>query len=254
MSAQSQANVLLPSLPFAEPIPEAVLFGFDAQAFSFQNHVQVHLIPGRNPQLVLARGEPGTHEEAIFLYGTVLRIDQRFHMWYATNLGDQQTHIGFGQGQRDCFIAYATSKDGVHWERPGLGLVEFQGSTANNIVDLPYPAIRPPCAVLYEPDDPVPGRRYKMAFEAPDLNGGVPRFCVAFSEDGLRWRPSPANPVGPFFDMTGLVRFHGLYYVSGQVDNTSHRPVTARRLCTFASTDFEHWSPISAAGSIAHPT
>ena len=32
------------------------------------------------------------------------------------------------------FLCYATSRDGVHWERPELGLVEFGGSKANNIV------------------------------------------------------------------------------------------------------------------------
>ena len=29
---------------------------------------------------------------------------------------------------------YAESKDGIHWKKPELGLVEFNGSKANNIV------------------------------------------------------------------------------------------------------------------------
>ena len=32
------------------------------------------------------------------------------------------------------FTCYAESRDGIHWNRPDLGLVEFQGSKTNNIV------------------------------------------------------------------------------------------------------------------------
>ena len=31
-------------------------------------------------------------------------------------------------------VCYAESKDGVHWTRPELGLVEFEGSKKNNII------------------------------------------------------------------------------------------------------------------------
>ena len=32
------------------------------------------------------------------------------------------------------YTCYATSSDGVHWEKPDLGLVEYHGSTANNLI------------------------------------------------------------------------------------------------------------------------
>ena len=31
-------------------------------------------------------------------------------------------------------ICYATSRDGISWDKPELGLVDYEGSTANNIV------------------------------------------------------------------------------------------------------------------------
>ena len=31
-------------------------------------------------------------------------------------------------------LCYAESEDGIHWHKPDLGLCEFQGSKANNIV------------------------------------------------------------------------------------------------------------------------
>ena len=53
----------------------------------------------------------------------------RFHMWY-------QTHIA-GKTKDDktqYAIAYATSRDGLTWDTPELGLFEWQGTKKNNIV------------------------------------------------------------------------------------------------------------------------
>ena len=46
------ATVLLPTLPDARPLAEAVLFAFDDQAFPFRSHVQTFLITGQQPRLV----------------------------------------------------------------------------------------------------------------------------------------------------------------------------------------------------------
>jgi hypothetical protein len=48
--------------------------------------------------------------------------------------------------------------------------------------------------------------------------------------------------------MAGVTRHRGLYYVNGQSGFDSFRQVPARRLATFASPDFEHWSPCAALG------
>ena len=37
----------------------------------------------------------------------------------------------------DSQVCVLESKDGLHWERPNLGLVEFNGSKANNITNCP---------------------------------------------------------------------------------------------------------------------
>ena len=57
-------------------------------------------------------------------------------------------------------IALATSTDGVTWEKPSLGLVEYDGSTDNNIVIGGLPP-HPGGTVLFDPRDPDPARRYK---------------------------------------------------------------------------------------------
>jgi hypothetical protein len=235
--------ILLPDLPGTEPLHEAVLFGFDNHAFPFLNHVQAHLIPGANPGFVLPPGPPGSHDEQVRYYGTVIRIGDLFHMWYNGGHGPTDSNTGF---VRSHFApCYATSADGVHWEKPALGLVEYNGSTQNNLVDFPASRVAA-IAVLYEADDPNPQRRFKMAFEAP-VDGKI-RFCVAFSPDGLRWHAGKSNPVGPFLEMCGITKFRGLYYANGQPWLDVQRPVLSRQLVTFVSADFEYWSPAHAMG------
>ncbi|MBT7861391.1 MAG: hypothetical protein HN712_13800 [Gemmatimonadetes bacterium] len=65
---------------------------------------------------------------------------QLFKMWYTTywykvrREGDDivvDERFDEYAAQRLCL---ATSNDGVHWEKPELGLVEFEGSKRNNIL------------------------------------------------------------------------------------------------------------------------
>ena len=84
-------------------------------------------------------------------------------------------------------VCYATSRDGIAWQKPDLGLVAFQGSKNNNIVKLgPHGA-----GILKEPHDPDSSRRYKMFFLEPGAGGthrsGPSYMSVSFSPDGLRW-------------------------------------------------------------------
>jgi len=62
--------------------------------------------------------------------------EQIFKMWYGARTF--RAHQGKGEivveGEDDSVVCLATSEDGLHWERPVLGMVEFQGSTENNIL------------------------------------------------------------------------------------------------------------------------
>jgi hypothetical protein len=64
-------------------------------------------------------------------YFTVFKDGDRYRMYYrAMNEpgsagGERRGHHSFG--------CYAESPDGIHWTRPSLGLVDFQGSKDNNI-------------------------------------------------------------------------------------------------------------------------
>lgn len=51
-------------------------------------------------------------------------------MWYL-GLGDREGEDGFAH---DLFACHATNRDGVHWEKPDLGLVWYGGDKKNNRV------------------------------------------------------------------------------------------------------------------------
>ncbi len=80
------------------------------------------------------------------------------------------------------YLLYATSKDGLAWTRPALGLHKFAGSAANNAVARDCPNV----GVFKDAHDPDPARRYKMVF---DVGLGKPR--VRFSPDGIHWNDGP---------------------------------------------------------------
>jgi hypothetical protein len=79
---------------------------------------------------------------------------------------------------------FATSADGLVWEKPALGLHAYDGSTANNIV---FDAQSP--AVVVDKFERDPARRFKLLAY---FHGG---YLAAFSADGRRWTESPRNPV-----------------------------------------------------------
>ncbi|MCX6992103.1 MAG: hypothetical protein NT011_03055 [Kiritimatiellaeota bacterium] len=81
---------------------------------------------------------------------------------------------------------FAVSTDGIHWERPDLGLVEYEGNTRNNIFEctgaMGVPAINP----LGPPEE---------KFMAISEYQG--QLYISVSPDGLRWTMKP-KPVLPF--------------------------------------------------------
>lgn len=106
-------------------------------------------------------------------------------------------------------LCYAESDDGIHWRRPELGLREWNGSRANNIVlDTAMMEAFEGCpahTAVFRDANPAcpPDQRYKII-----AYGARPRgLYVLGSPDGLRFRvlsPNPVQTVGAF-DSQNLV-------------------------------------------------
>lgn len=265
---------------------EHVFFAFDDHSIPWQHNLKLTLVPVKkhpgNP--VLRRGPKGApdHGHAV-LYGTVIKTGDTFRMWY---LGMHETENKGGQAPgwwRP--MCYAESKDGVQWTKPELGLVEFNGSTKNNICLIegePHSMTRVNdfLSVLHEPGEPDATRRYKCAYIAhmpyDEIKGGMSaigtkerRVCVticATSGDGLKWKvvgDRPANAGGERFEVSSLYRFGDFYYSTGQlISPWSWRPDgsdAGRVMLAYRSPDFVTWSKAKAfsfarPGQLANPT
>ena len=95
------------------------------------------------------------------------------------------------------YLCYAESEDGIHWRRPELGLYDFKGSKANNIVlhpDTPGNNCSPPETGVFldnNPDCP-PEERIKIIGHG-DLEGDG--LYIMKSGDGVRFSPLSPDPI-----------------------------------------------------------
>jgi hypothetical protein len=214
----------------------ATLFAFDDRSIPGRLGLAVTMVrPEKHPaNPVLPRGMDGAPDEhRAQCYGTVLAEGGRLRMWYSA-----MDHEGAIRA------AYAETVDGVRWERPVLGLVDYRGARANNLLDIPLQGIYP--CVLREDEEPDPDRRYKMALELVDKGlpwGKAPKpFGITYfatSPDGLRWKlvgegPPNGSPLPRMIEQASLYKIRGLYHVSGQ--GGSPLPIGGRKIGRAMST------------------
>jgi hypothetical protein len=113
----------------------------------------------------------------ISFFLTVRDEGGKLRMWYICR--DKQNHPN---------VAYAESRDGVAWTKPDLGIVDYDGSTANNLVGLQNLE-----GVVFTDRNAASAERYTYVSTARTTGEveaavGLYRF---FSPDGLRWQRDP---------------------------------------------------------------
>jgi len=117
-----------------------------------------------NPVLVVDR--PWEHN--VVSCSTVLRAEdgKGFRMWYYCWTHPNDPDHGHA--------LYAVSTDGIHWEKPDLGLLPWKvnGSSNNNFVSASG-------SIMHTPNDPDPARRYKAVHSG--------NFFFSASPDGIHW-------------------------------------------------------------------
>lgn len=224
------------------PGGEITIFAFDQVSIPFVQNLKTELrTPMKHPaNPVVPRGGPGEPDSwAAQFYGSMIKIGSTYRMWY-TAVGDERDEFG---GRPEWWkVAYAESTDGVTWTKPDLGLVTYRGNTANNLVRMTPGVGVQNVKVLYEPDDPDPDLRYKMAAHVYWDNRGNNHGTLALfaSPDGLDWTSltgiapvdftlEPGDLVLPALHaepVGGLYTWEGNYHLSGQNGNPSVRPYT----------------------------
>jgi len=123
------------------------------------------------------------------VFPIVLRDQQTgtFRMWYA---GRVRYDLPDGTSVRFPAL-YAESDDGLHWNKPELGLHAFQGNKANNIV-IPAGNL---WGLHIDRQEPDPQRRYKaVVWHEPKY---VPRegYFLYTSPDGIHWTRQTREPI-----------------------------------------------------------
>lgn len=158
-----------------------------------------------------------------------------FRMYYRGSHHDTETRAA---AHREV-VCTATSRDGVTWEKPALGLVEFEGSRANNIV---WDGVGSHNFTVFRDANPAcpADERYKAL--GSGTHAGKPALFAFVSPDGLRWRAlddEPAITVGAFDSQNlafwdaelGAYREYHRTFVGG-----------VRAVMTGTSADFRAWS------------
>lgn len=186
-------------------------------------------------------------------YHSIFRDGDRYRMYY------KAWHLDVRDGKvntstHPLFCCYAESDDGIHWRKPQLGLHEFNGSKANNIVlasgKLGPLNIDPGHPAIFKDDNPASAAdaRYKAIVRSNSPKG----LHALKSPDGLHWSPMAAAPVitdGAFDSQnlafwdasSGLYRAYWRYFTSGTTDEKNWKPAGHRAIRTATSKDFIHW-------------
>jgi hypothetical protein len=128
------------------------------------------------------------------VYGTVLRDQGKFRMWYSARASISQE-----------YIAYAESDDGIHWRKPELGLIDFRGSKANNL--LTPGSIRPHGGSVWIDERAKPEERYKFLFAQYPVKGSDDP-----GKDNRAFLTQAVSPDGLHVTLTGksiLAGHHG---------------------------------------------
>lgn len=106
--------------------------------------------------------------------------NRRFRMYYRTWTGERSLLCALDSG------------DGLHWERPELGLVEIDGSTRNNITN----ASAQHLSTIWDPYEQNEAYRWKQIDNQPSGRSvaGEKRWLARYSEDGYHWHLYPEGP------------------------------------------------------------
>lgn len=178
---------ILPSLlEAAEPIDigsRLELFVDDYVIDKIEGDASLHLHRPEPQEVVLTTDKPW--EGNTSAYYTIFQDGDIYRMYYRGSHFDEKTKKA---AHREV-TCYAESKDGVHWNKPNLGLFEFDGSKDNNIV---WDGIGTHCFTAFKDKNPdcAADARYKA------ISRGTPHGLYAFkSPDAIHWSLIKKEPV-----------------------------------------------------------
>ena len=185
---------------------------------------------------------------------TVVKEDDFYRLYYEAWSFDTIAEEGIN-------VCYAESRDGIHWEKPNLGMCEFRGSKDNNII---MTRISDNITVMKDPNpDCPPEQKYKALMMVKNMAGYAnipegyteeswPDLVSLVSADGIHFEKFSVVSCGYDYDTQNTLHWNrhtGKYYVYFREFHPSpddpqsplHEPsVRGIRVCE--SVDFIHWT------------
>ena len=167
-------------------------------------------------------------------YATFMKVGPADYRVYYR--GSPRLLAANGLEQRTCV---ATSKDGIHWERPHLGLHEVLGTKNNNVILTDY------ChnfAPFLDKEGTSQSERFK-AVAGDNKVGGLVAFS---SEDGIHWKAMYGGKQvleNQYLDSLNVVFWseaEGCYVLYGRTWKSGWSG--KRWIARSTSEDFEHWT------------
>jgi len=145
---------------------------------------------------------------------------------------------------------YAESRDGIHWEKPELGLYEFEGSKKNNIIIPPNAERRVSHNfAAYLDDRPGVPKEERYKGIGGTRHHGLTRMISA---DGIHWKRYPGEPLfqGYALDTHNILVYspeeevYAIYIRTWSGGGTPEQPKFRgyRTISRSVSKDFKTWS------------
>lgn len=159
--------------------------------------------------------------------------DKIFKMWYLAG-GDKFSEHGFGN-----VTCYATSNDGIQWQKSLVGTLTANNDKGHNAVCHAHIS-----SVIKDLEDEDPGRRYKMLAYYTKPWG----YHTLISPDGLNWQLNSPVPFTKHTDvMTGFYDHRRGLYVVYVKQGIAWRGFKRRMFYVTTSEDFVNWTPTKLA-------
>ena len=192
-------------------------------------HVSFMQHPARkHPENPLVKADLPSDGWRLEIYGNVIYDEEEklFKMWY---IGEEcEAFPNYG-------TRYATSQDGVHWEKPMVGTVHSDKYEKHNVIQ--EEALL--ASVMKDNADPDPNRRYKMICWLQKTRG----YQTMVSADGLHWTRLSQKPICRGGDViTGYYDAQRGLYVAFPKIGTEVRGHNRRVFWLITSKDFETWT------------
>lgn len=153
----------------------------------------------------------------VYTYGSVHRDDVKggYRLWYMAHSR----------------LLYATSADGITWDKPALGVHDYEGSRSNNIVAL---KLHSP-SVIEDRFERDPVKRFKV------LGNSGSKYFGAFSADGIHWHGRGEKPFFAASDTSTLTQDPKTGEFMAFIKKNSSE-VPGRVVWVTRSRDFVNWS------------